>query len=255
MRQSIFIEMKLDFLLERLVFESLLKEDKTYAEVNRLSCVDYMKILDILAKKTGMKSEEIGEGVKVYSRAAKGRPHLLITSGIHGEERAGPIALLKWLESDQLPNYNLTICPIVFPLAWDTGKRDPKGHNRNTVWNKDAPKVVEHLMALVKDNPPDVYLDLHEDSEIDKKDGEPYVFRHVDSEWGLELQKNLGVSTKKGIWRKHDQETAESFVHAAGTENASTVESNPHKPLKDRVAFQLKAIEAACASLKTTKRS
>ena len=54
------------------------------------------------------------------------RKHVLIASGFHGEEQAGPWAILKWLEKFQAENYkgfDISFLPIENPTGFDKKKR------------------------------------------------------------------------------------------------------------------------------------
>ena len=50
-------------------------------------------------------------------------PSLLIVAGFHGEEKAGPWGVLKWLESKKEVKANISCIPIVNPTGFNLGKR------------------------------------------------------------------------------------------------------------------------------------
>ncbi len=53
-------------------------------------------------------------------------PRLLIASGFHGEEKAGPLALLQWIEMfdpNLFTKVDLSFLPVVNPVAFNKGQR------------------------------------------------------------------------------------------------------------------------------------
>lgn len=54
----------------------------------------------------------------------KKKPHILIVAGFHGEEKAGPLAIIKWLESKQIPSrVDISFLPVINPVGFNIGKR------------------------------------------------------------------------------------------------------------------------------------
>lgn len=54
----------------------------------------------------------------------KKKPHILIAAGFHGEEKAGPLAIMRWLETKQIPSrIDLSFIPVVNPVGFNTGQR------------------------------------------------------------------------------------------------------------------------------------
>jgi len=95
-------------------------------------------------------------------------PHIYISTGIHGDEPAGPEAIFRLLkDSACLPRATWTIFPLL----------NPEGYNRNTRENADGldlnrdylhPTAIEsiaHRAAIDKLGGVDLTLSLHEDWE------------------------------------------------------------------------------------------
>lgn len=54
--------------------------------------------------------------------------HVYLSTGIHGDEPAGPQAALELLESDALPrNHHYTLCPLLNPAGMVAGTRENQG--------------------------------------------------------------------------------------------------------------------------------
>jgi hypothetical protein len=217
--------------------------------IDNLLAEDYMIRFDQAAKKHRFKVKRLSDGRSAY-QLGKGPVKLSIISGIHGEERAGPVSLLAWLELTKkgclIPGHvTLLICPLVGHEAWNHRRRHEKGKmNLNSVWERErAPEYIHELKKVLARFKSTVFLDIHEDSMI--KDNEPYIFRHQKIRGKiLELQGALGVSSRKGLWKSPKYKGAsETFVFDAGCKETSTLETPQTKPLRSRVGFDLAAIK------------
>jgi len=230
-------------------------------KINNLSAESFMKRFDKAAKVHGFRAKRMRFGRSVYF-LGKGPQKVLFNAGIHGEERAGPIALLTWLENTPKgalisKDFSLMISPLVGHDAWNNKQRKENNKiNLNSVWiSKNETKsrfkfakvrppkyVTDIRKEIIKFNPT-FFLDFHEDTTI--KDNEPYLFRNQKNRGAIyNLQEAVGVSRKKGVWQLEDanKTTAETFVYELGCEQTSTVETPQTKPLKFRVAFDLAII-------------
>lgn len=103
-------------------------------------------------------------------------PKLLICSGFHGEEKAGPLAILKWLEECRdsiLEKVDLSFIPIVNPTGFNRGIRyNSWGEKTNCGFcydskNRDKPskegQILINNIELLKNLAKDGFLSLHED--------------------------------------------------------------------------------------------
>jgi len=228
---------------------SSLRSSKTLLKINKYTHQKYIKRFDIAAEKHKFSTKDLGLGRKAYF-LGNGVVHLAIISGIHGEERAGPIALLKMLEKTRkgklIPNnISLVIVPLIAFDAWNKQNRENGGINLNESWTKKfAPDYIHNLKNELTSFKPDIFLDFHEDSTIEDK--EPYLFRRRGNKNIIfELQNAIDVCRKKGIWRKCIEHpgSSESFAHSIGCPETTTIETPQTEPLRSRVGFDLAILD------------
>jgi predicted deacylase len=214
------------------------------SNLENLSCKNFLKEFRKIWKGSEIK---LNKKVSMFCRG-RGKCTMIVISGIHGEERAGPVAIFCWAKrlAKMAINGRICVVPIMHPLAWDLRIRKPNNLNLNSIWNKQKcvrASQVKKMMKIIKRQQPLIYLDLHEDTSI--SDEHHYIWRAKDCIWGKQLQKKLKISTKKGLWKKHDYETSESFAHSVGINRSFTVESDPHKSLKERINFHQLVLKEA----------
>jgi predicted deacylase len=104
-------------------------------------------------------------------RATNGNPsqQIYISSGIHGDEPAGPLALLQLLQSDTLPrDHDIFLCSVMNPCGLAAGTRE----SANSIdLNRDYTDFKSHETAAHRDwfqqhiQSLDLALHLHEDWE------------------------------------------------------------------------------------------
>ena len=217
--------------------------------INNLSAQKYMDRFAKAAKRHGFRARYLDDDRFVYC-LGHGPSKIAIISGIHGEERSGPISLLTWLEGSKrgslIPkNVSLLICPLVGHDAWNKRTRlENAKTNLNSVWSRErAPRYIHELKRQIKNFNPSIFVDIHEDSTI--KDKEPYIFRNLKVKGVVRsLQAALGVSKKKGLWESPEYKgTSETFVFDIGCKETTTLETPQTKPIESRVGFDLAAIK------------
>jgi hypothetical protein len=217
--------------------------------INNLPAEKYMERFARAAKRHGFRARYLSGGRCVYY-LGRGPGKVAIISGIHGEERSGPVSLLTWLEGNKrgslIPKkVSLLVCPLVGHDAWNNKTRLENGRmNLNSVWAKErAPGYIHELKREIKNFDPSVFVDIHEDCTI--KDKEPYLFRNKRVKGMIRgLQVALGVSRKKGLWESPEYKgTSETFVFDLGCKETTTLETPQTKPIKSRVGFDLAAIK------------
>jgi hypothetical protein len=228
---------------------ALKRVSKTLSNINKFSHENYMKRFIVAAEKHNFSCVELGSNRKVFYLGS-GAMHLAIISGIHGEERAGPIALLKFLERTKVGslipnNISLLISPLLGFDAWDKKSRENEKLNLNESWSKKAaPDYIHKLKIELENFKPDLFFDFHEDSTIE--DEEPYLFRRKSNKNIIfELQNAMDICRKKGIWRKSVEYpgSSESFAHSIGCPETTTVETPQTQPLRNRVGFNLAVLD------------
>lgn len=97
-----------------------------------------------------------------------GRRNIYLSSGIHGDEPAGPLALLQLLKEDGWPgDAQLWICPCLNPGGFRLNRRENEdGVDLNRDYRHRAtPAVRAHLAWLDRQPPFNLCLCLHEDWE------------------------------------------------------------------------------------------
>ena len=126
------------------------------AELLEIGCFDYQKA-----------------PVQLYGTImGNGPTKVLITSGIHGEERAGPYGLLEFIKSDiqkYLDRFTFHIIPVINPIGFEKSERfGSSGMDINRLFDmpQTSPEVkitrnfLHHLQFQL-------FIDLHEDSDSD----------------------------------------------------------------------------------------
>lgn len=97
-----------------------------------------------------------------------GTPHIYLSSGIHGDEISGPLALLEMLrQPDFFATFDATIFPLLNPDGLAKNRRENDGSidlNRDYRDSKSA-EILSHIEALQTLGRFDAAMMLHEDYE------------------------------------------------------------------------------------------
>jgi hypothetical protein len=208
------------------------------------------------------------------SRNSKGIT-LLIVAGFHGEEQAGPLGLLEWLEEFDMnlySHFNLSFVPIINPVGFDYKRRyaDPKVKNNCGFCHPesgDQPSkegiILLKNFPLLKGSARDGFLSLHEDVFDPAKDRKPqdkyyvYTFERTPEPGGftLGLLEKLGeffpgplddeyvetdtkggdVKAKRGIIYRLCDGSFEDYLFHEGILRCAVTETPGKYPLKKRV--------------------
>jgi hypothetical protein len=121
----------------------------------------------------GFRVETFGEVegcplVALTRRTAGPRPRIYLSAGIHGDEPAGPLALIGLLESGGFARAaDWLICPLLNPAGFNRGQRENAGGvdlNRDYRAVQSA-EVAAHLKWLARQPNFDLAVCLHEDWE------------------------------------------------------------------------------------------
>lgn len=121
--------------------------------------------------------------ILLTQKEKKPRPNLLIVSGFHGNEQAGPFGVLQFL-NNYTTNINLSFIPLVNPVGFDKNSRDGRaGHNPNRGFDGSRPvsdegKILLQHDKLLKSLASDGFISLHED--LDKKTFHIFTYEHSD---------------------------------------------------------------------------
>lgn len=101
-------------------------------------------------------------------RAPQPKVRIYISTGIHGDEPAGPLAVLRLLHENHWPaNAEVVLCPCLNPTGFVRNQRE---NGQGLDLNRDylalaSPEVHAHVAWLEKQSPFDLGLCLHEDWE------------------------------------------------------------------------------------------
>ena len=134
--------------------------------------------VETAAQQHGWASEtflDVGEfKLRALTRAASRLPHpasrVYLSTGIHGDEPAGPLAVRQLLQEDRWPgNIELWLCPCLNPTGFDLNRRENRqGTDLNRQYRQPiAGETVAHVAWLERQPFFDLCLCLHEDWESD----------------------------------------------------------------------------------------
>lgn len=141
---------------------------------DRIDLAHYEKSTEELFFSLGFQREVIvstpGGDIAAWSRdAGHGGPTVYLSSGIHGDEPAGPLAIESFLRHEDLGRFNWLICPVLNPAGVSTQSR----YNQNGLdLNRDyfvqqSDEARSHAAWLERQRIPDLFLSLHEDWETE----------------------------------------------------------------------------------------
>ena len=142
-------------------------------------------------------------------------PKVLIVAGFHGEEKAGPLGILKWLENSDrgiFKKIDLSFIPVVNPTGFNRGvRKNSWGEKTNCGFVHKTDKLskegrilnrnIKFLTELAKDG----FLSLHEDEgeknfyvysyeDVDKPSEAAYALRNVEAKYFKKLQNGIKVN-------------------------------------------------------------
>lgn len=231
------------------------------------------------AWRTSASPETYGDldGVPLVKISIPGDRRLVIISGVHGEEQVGPVTLLKHVR--EIVGYatergvGLTIYPMFSPTGWGRGKRNTEDDERTNnmidfkvdgSWKDDvysgeepdgikiseiASDEARALMAdIERDGCPDGMLDIHQDSDMDKKGLQPVTYAYVFDEGpyiqiskaageilplasGTDVElydgdSNTDEVSENGMIVCHPDSTTQGLFYAIGCHNSVTIETS-----------------------------
>ena len=134
--------------------------------------INYLERFACAADRAGFKREVLAEvggfSIPAYTKSAEGLPVIYLSSGVHGDEPAGPLALLEMLEDGFFEQpVNWLICPLLNPVGLTKGTRE---NGEGIDLNRDylalkSEEVRAHVHWLKQQPVPDIFISLHEDWE------------------------------------------------------------------------------------------
>ena len=233
--------------------------------------IDIQQVLDELksvALKCGWVPDSFsipnGEQLIAYRRnASKASRRLYISTGIHGDEPAGPISVLELIRANQWPSHvDLWLCPCLnltgFPLNM---RESARGIDLNRDYRHLASPEIRTHVAWLKQQPSfDLAVCLHEDWEATgfylyelNPDNRPSLAESVIEEVAkvcpIESGETVdGWPIKDGIIRpnvlpeQRAQWPETIFLLTHNTRQTYTLESPSDFPLSTRVSAQIAAV-------------
>jgi protein MpaA len=132
-----------------------------------------LREIDEVAQQRGWRSDCLVQSepfcIPAYHRPAQDRAQsLYISAGIHGDEPAGPLAVLELLRANPWPeNLEVWLCPCLNPTGFPLNKREnASGLDLNRQYHQPEALETRSHMAWLEQQPHfNVTLSLHEDWE------------------------------------------------------------------------------------------
>ena len=216
--------------------------------------------------------EETAAGPLVVWTRAGGGPGVYVSSGIHGDEPAGPLALLELMrEGFFSAEFDWAVCPALNPTGLASGSREnARGIDLNRdYWLRGTREVAAHAAWLESRNAPGLFLSLHEDweatdfylYEINLGADDPRRARGILESVGPWFPPESGAlidghTPREPGWIFHAAEAdvpegwpEAIFLAKQGCPLSFTFETPSQAALSARIAAQRAAVRAACRNL------
>lgn len=143
-----------------------------YGSAVQIDVEEYLKGFASVARESGFSREVLaevdGHEIPAFVRRFEGAPRVYVSSGMHGDEPAGPLALKELLEDGLFETeIEWMLCPLMNPTGVSMASRENKqGLDLNRDYlRRSSAEVAGHVRWLEKQPVPDVFLSLHEDWE------------------------------------------------------------------------------------------
>jgi predicted deacylase len=176
-------------------------------------------------------------------------PCLAVMSGLHGDERSGPLALLEWAcKQDRLlcpDDRQVWLLPLLNDQGWNLKVRSWQDVDLNRAFIPDAentPSFVKQIMEEWANRPPKMFLDMHED---DSRPDEPYVFWYKEETHDMALRLAEHLQATAEPWDDFDywHGSDEIYLRTLGCQYCFTTEAPIGWPLHERIQWNLSALE------------
>lgn len=204
-------------------------------------------------------------------------PRILISAGLHGDEPAGPHAILALLQEiatewPELSSCHVEILPLINPTGFDRRQRENwQGIDLNrTFGSSSPPPEIRALMDDYRRRTVDLAVDLHEDVDtpgfylyelspsLDRSLGRAIINSLKDQGLpvntsaiieGLPASDGLILRTTRSIPRFFRNGAPQGlYMKKLGTTRTLTLETPPSLPLADRVSMHLVALKTILKS-------
>ena len=216
--------------------------------------------------------EELPAGHLVAWERRGAGPAIYLSAGIHGDEPAGPLAMLELLRAGFFTSgHHWLLCPALNPTGLASGTRgNACGIDLNRdYWLRGTREVTAHALWIDSVGTPELFVSLHEDwetsgfyfYEINLGDDDPARAQRIleavrpwfPPEPGPEID---GHEVREHGWIHHAAEPGlpegwpeAIYLAKKGCPLSFTFETPSHAELGRRVAAHVAAVRAACAWL------
>jgi len=202
---------------------------------------------------------------RAWHRPGAGR-RIYLSAGIHGDEPAGPLAIMKILGSSWLAESDAdwTICPTLNPHGLRAGTREnADGIDLNRDYQRrQSAEVAAHAAWLLERQAPELFLSLHEDWEttgfyfyeinldLDQPTRAEAILAAVARMLPIESTPTIdGHDVRLPGWIHHaaeadlpDEWPEAIFLAKNGCPLSFTFETPSQLPLEDRIAAHIAAV-------------
>jgi len=204
------------------------------------------------------------------SESEANRKRIHISAGIHGDEPAGPLAVLRLIQENRWPgNAEVSLLPCLNPRGFLLNQRaNPEGIDLNRDYRQpQSAEARRHIAWLERQPPFDLYLCLHEDWEshgfylyetnpdqrrslAEKMIAAVAPVCPVDGSATIEDRPAQGGIIRPQISPQERPDWPEAFYHIAHTSpQGYTLEAPSDFPLPVRVHALVAAVHAAVNAL------
>lgn len=172
-------------------------------------------------------------------------PAILLLSGVHGDERSGPITLARMLVRGELARLASSqgVCIYTIPLlnknGWDAATRESGGVDLNRSFLRPDLEVLAGVRALLEGDQFLAFLDLHEDKETPH----PYIFSLEGDRFNGEFAAHMGCPTSTWEESPKWEGSSEGFARKCGVPTTSTTEVPPTWNMRSRVTWNAAAVQ------------
>jgi hypothetical protein len=198
---------------------------------------------------------------------------IYISTGIHGDEPAGPLAVRQLLQENEWPaNASIWVVPCLNPTGFQLNRREnDQGQDLNRDYlNTQAGETLAHIAWLSREPSFDLCLCLHEDWESDgfyvyelNPEGRPSLADHMVAQVAevcpVDVSETIedrpaqnGIIRPNFDPRSRPQWPEAFYLLTYKTRLSYTLEAPSDFPLPTRVVALVTAVRAAFAAFQTT---
>lgn len=206
-----------------------------------LNFADYNNRFDVAVAKNNGTTKILNNNARVAFFNKNGSDRIVIMSGVHSDERGGPIALLKFLENNKITiKEDLVIVPLLNDEGWNKNKREHGEIDLNRNFNKNGPKFIGELMEIFGKKPIDVFIDLHEDID---ENGFVYKLRNDKSQLADNIAKIINCKIEYEDDHEMWGDTTEKFIRSLGCKHTVTTEAPGKITPEEKVDWNYKIVK------------